>query len=317
MRSYRIGKKIFYYNNTNDLLYQVVKDFYFSDSKLFEPVIPSSIEERRNAIQIDLKISSQKHKFFFKTTENSATEWRKVIEDLKTKYKCDEKIVLEVAKEIKEEEQELLFYFKEKLRKLKPKSKIARILKYSPVDEFGFSEKTFFDIFDAKDDKLKPNNGVGWKRDAEAIFKVETWLGENGLTIAYKFNGFNFDYEHKNRYIRDDIKKIISKQKCAHCNTRTKIEVDHKNGRYDDKEVLNSITQNLSDFQPLCNKCNKIKRNSCKRCKENCIRYDASFLGYGISLTSGNLEYNDAIGCVGCYWFDLLDFKSRLILNQN
>jgi hypothetical protein len=314
MQSYKIGEKIIYYINTNDFLYKVVKEFYFSDIKLFDSVKVKNEEDKKNAIHVELIKNG--YKCYVKTGDASIVEWKHIIDTLKEKYKKDEKIIDEVVAEINKkeaDEKELLLEFRKKVRAINPQTNLGKVLSYAPINEYGYSEKVFFETFNESDHNLVPNNGIKWKRQVERYLKIKTFTHKN-KTVAFQFVGFNLEYGHKNRYIRADIKKIITQQRCAHCNVKSNIEVDHKNGRYDDKKALNSITQNLSDFQPLCHKCNKLKRSSCVKCKENMIRYDATFLGYNVSTTKGDLEYCKSINCNGCYWYDPIDFKSRLIL---
>lgn len=317
MASYKIGEKVIYYVNTNDFLYKIAKEFYFSDIKLFNTVLAKSEEDKINAIHVDLL--NKTTKCYIKTGKDFIGDWKVIIDALKEKYKKDESSVDEIIAVINSNEiseRELLLEFRKKVRAINPKTNLGKVLSYAPIDENGYSEKIYFNTFNEAHHDIVPNNGIKWKRQVERYLKIKTFK-EGNKTVAFQFIGFNFEYGHKNRYIRSDIKKIISQQRCAHCNVKSNIEVDHKNGRYDDKSALNSITQDLSDFQPLCHKCNKLKRSSCKKCKENEVRYDASFLGYNVTVTKGDLKYCESINCNGCYWFDPIDFKSRLILNTN
>ena len=314
MKSHKIGEKVINYLNKKDFFYKLVKEFYFSDVKLFESVKVKSDEDKKNGIYVELIKNG--YKCYVKTDESSYNDWKFIIDALKEKYKEDENLVDEVLTEITKQEtdqSELLIEFRKKIKSIKPKTILGRILSYAPVNEYGYSEKIYLNTFKESDHNLKSNNGVQWKRQAEKYLITETHLVKN-KTVAFQFVGFNFEYGHQNRYIRADIKKIITQQRCAHCNVKSKIEVDHKNGRYDDLSVLSSVTQNLSDFQPLCTKCNKLKRSSCKKCKENDVRYDATFLGYNVAVTKGNLEYCNGINCNGCYWYDPTDYKSQLVL---
>lgn len=66
------------------------------------------------------------------------------------------------------------------------------------------------------------------------------------------------------RPIRADIHKETKTQCCVSCGTRNEIVTDHKNDLYNDARVLESKTQVLDDFQPLCNHCNLQKRQVSK-----------------------------------------------------
>jgi len=92
-----------------------------------------------------------------------------------------------------------------------------------------------------------------------------------------------------------------------------KIEIDHKNGRYNDPRVASKLTQKISDFQALSRSANLSKREDCKVCENTNLRFDAKKIGYSKSFYSGGKNHNGAInGCVGCYWYDVLKFKQNL-----
>ena len=92
-----------------------------------------------------------------------------------------------------------------------------------------------------------------------------------------------------------------------------KIESDHKNGRYNDERVNNIRTQKLDDFQPLLRKINYKKRAECEKCINTGIRFDAKKFGYNKSYSRGD-KFHDGTknGCIGCFWYDVLDFRKNL-----
>ena len=208
-----------------------------------------------------------------------------------------------------------------KVKNVSPKTTLDRLLYYSPIDENGFSEFFYFsNILIEKDRSLIPNNGVQWDRTVRKYLNVE-YIKENNKTIAYKFNGFNVSNEIKNRQINSDIRKYFDDKNCAHTGSpnkkHNKHEIDHKNGRYNEDDVFNSKTQKIEDFQPLTQESNKQKREVCKKCKKTNKRYDAIYLGYNTSVIEGTLEYNEVLGCVGCYWYDCNKFKKSLgLINE-
>ena len=66
-----------------------------------------------------------------------------------------------------------------------------------------------------------------------------------------------------NKIIHPISKNILLKiksQNCVSCGSSNDIICDHKNDFYNNKRVLKIQTQKLSDFQPLCNHCNLLKR---------------------------------------------------------
>ena len=77
--------------------------------------------------------------------------------------------------------------------------------------------------------------------------------------------------------------------------------------------VMRNEDQQLSDFQPLSKAANDAKRQYCKECRRTGIRYDAKKLGYPISYYAGGPNHNmEEDACVGCYWYDPLEFKKHL-----
>ena len=63
------------------------------------------------------------------------------------------------------------------------------------------------------------------------------------------------------RPIRKDIDRLIKQNACcSSCGSSSDIICDHKNDIYNDADVLNVATQQITDFQPLCNHCNLQKR---------------------------------------------------------
>ena len=79
---------------------------------------------------------------------------------------------------------------------------------------------------------------------------------------------------------------------------------------------MNSKTQKLGDFQPLSKPANDAKRQFCIECAKTGNRYDAKKLGYTVSVVEGNLTYEDNLGCVGCFWYDPIAFRKKLIFKN-
>jgi hypothetical protein len=129
-------------------------------------------------------------------------------------------------------------------------------------------------------------------------------------TSVTRFRVLGTHSKNSNRGIRSDIVKVIRNQPCAMLKTKANIEVDHKNGRYNDERVLNLNTQNINDFQPLCKTINNIKRESCKKCKLTGERFDAKIYGFLISNLNGESIHNgNPEGCKGCFFYDVEYFK--------
>ena len=102
------------------------------------------------------------------------------------------------------------------------------------------------------------------------------------------------------------------KQRCVVLGT-SKPEVDHKNGWKNDADVMNTASQKFEDFQPLSKAANDAKRQFCKECRKTGKRYDAKKLGYPMSFYCGDENHNEAEnGCVGCFWYDPIEFRKHL-----
>jgi hypothetical protein len=213
-------------------------------------------------------------------------------------------------------EEQVLNVMRDRVNKINPNTQLGRLLFYSPIDSYGRSNIFYFsNIINKKDGKLIPNNGVQWERNARKYLNVKL-IKKGNKTIGYKFDGFNINNEIKNRQINPEIRKYFDDKNCAHTGlpnkNHNKHEIDHKNGRYNEDDVFNIETQKIADFQPLTQESNKQKREVCKKCKKTNKRYDATYLGYNIPLIEGTLEYNEELGCIGCYWYDCNKFKKSL-----
>ena len=159
-------------------------------------------------------------------------------------------------------------------------------------------------------------NGASWARNESTLAKKyviefdKSISSGNGID-RIRLNGFNSsDYS---QYIRADIKKAIKARRCVVLGTSNP-EVDHKNGMKNEGRVMRNENQRLEDFQPLSKAANDAKRQFCKECRQTGIRYDAKLLGYPISYYSGVAEHhNEENACIGCYWYDPIEFKKHLI----
>lgn len=158
-------------------------------------------------------------------------------------------------------------------------------------------------------------NGASWARKESTLAKKyviefdKSISSGNGID-RIRLNGFNNgDYT---QYIRADIKKAIKAKRCVVLGTSNP-EVDHKNGMKNEGRVMRNENQSLEDFQPLSKAANDAKRQFCKQCRRTGIRYDAKLLGYPISYYSGVAEHhNEENACIGCYWYDPIEFKKHL-----
>lgn len=162
---------------------------------------------------------------------------------------------------------------------------------------------------------LKFGNGASWARKESTLAKRYIIEFDKSITPGngidrIRLNGFNEgDYS---QHIRADIKKTIKARRCVVLGTSNP-EVDHKNGMKNEDRVMRNEDQRLEDFQPLSKAANDAKRQFCKECRRTGIRYDAKLLGYPISYYQGGAKHNcEEDACVGCYWYDPLEFKRHL-----
>ena len=175
----------------------------------------------------------------------------------------------------------------------------------------GISPEVTIDELCKINANFRSTNGCQWARsDNSALGKVYNIVRtkKNNTVYSVKLDGFNHRVK-KNRSIRKDITDAISKQRCVILDIGVNIEVDHKNGRYNDETVANLDTQMLEDFQPLSKAANDAKRTHCNQCLKAQKRYNAQRLGYSAGWTQG--DETDSV-CIGCYWYDPKDFNGTI-----
>tara|TARA_B100000745_G_C20142843_1_gene391900 strand:+ start:1087 stop:1719 length:633 start_codon:yes stop_codon:yes gene_type:complete len=101
---------------------------------------------------------------------------------------------------------------------------------------------------------------------------------------------------------------------CVVCGSHSELRCDHRNHLYNDPRVLNTQTQNINDFQVLCNHCNLQKRQTAVVERRTGIRYSAmnipSIAVFGVDYIQGTETYNpeDINAMVGTYWYDPIEF---------
>ncbi len=162
---------------------------------------------------------------------------------------------------------------------------------------------------------LKFGNGASWARKESTLAKKYVIEFDKSVTKSnsidrIRLNGIS--NKSHSQYISAHIRKAITKQRCVILGT-SKPEVDHKNGMKNENRVMNNEDQRLDDFQPLSKAANDAKRQFCKECVATKRRYDAKKLGYSISFYKGSIDHNsEEDACVGCYWYDPIEFKKHL-----
>lgn len=137
--------------------------------------------------------------------------------------------------------------------------------------------------------------------------------------VAIRTTGYDPDIEAaellKNRPISKGIRKYYKGKCCVACGGNKEMVIDHKNDLYDEPRVHNIHTQQVDDFQPLCNNCNLKKRADCRKTKETGIRQPAPFQFTSLGLPKyymgdENFEPN-GLGLEGTYWYDIEVYKNH------
>ncbi len=194
-------------------------------------------------------------------------------------------------------------------------TKTELFIKLAQPDENGVSRWVNVDEFVGEYSCLTFGNGASWARKEETLAKKYVIEFDKSITKGnridrIRLNGFNNgDYS---QHIKSDIKKEIKSLRCVVLGTSNP-EVDHKNGMKNESRVMRNEEQRLEDFQPLSKAANDAKRQFCKECMRTKVRYDAKKLGYPMSYYKGGKTHNfEEDACVGCYWYDPLEFKKHL-----
>lgn len=196
------------------------------------------------------------------------------------------------------------------------KSLTDLFLELAKPDENGVSRWVSITEFTGRYACLAFGNGASWARKEMPLAKKFAVEFDKSVTPGnridrIRLNGLNNgDYT---QHIRADIRKDIKARRCVVLGTSNP-EVDHKNGMKNEDRVMRNEAQRLEDFQPLSKAANDAKRQFCKECRRTGIRYDARLLGYPMSYYIGGAQHNgEEDACVGCYWYDPLEFKRHLV----
>lgn len=202
-------------------------------------------------------------------------------------------------------------------------SKADLFVELANPDNNGISRWVNVTEFVGKFESLIMGNGGDWNRGNSSLRKkyiVETDKSiTSGNSIdAIRLNGFNM-IKLFNQSIHPSIRKHYSDAKCVIMGIRgnsenTKIEIDHKDGRKDNERVSNTSTQSIDDFQPLTKAANDAKRQICIKCAKTNQRWDArNILGNPYSFYDGDENYTDTLRCVGCFWYDPVEYRKTSI----
>lgn len=159
---------------------------------------------------------------------------------------------------------------------------------------------------------FESSNGCQWARSDGSYlgkrYKIKRPKA-GGKVSAIQLDGPNHNSVKTYRSIRKDIRDTITHQRCAVLDVGSNIEVDHKNGKYDELSNIDMDNQKLQDFQPLSKAANDAKRQHCKQCIREGKRYDARRLGYKEGWVVGD---ENTAPCIGCYWYDPKRFNELI-----
>ena len=200
-------------------------------------------------------------------------------------------------------------------------SKMDLFLELAKPDKNGVSKWVTIEKFVGKYKQLQSGNGGSWCRSNSSLAKKYILEFDKSKTKgnsidAIRTIGFN-NNKVFNQSIRSDIKEFYKNKNCVMLgingsSENTKIEIDHKDGRKNNDRISDISTQRLEDFQPLCKAANDAKRQICKKCKETNKRWNAkNLLGNPYPFYKGNEEFNDKLGCEGCYQYDPVEYRKK------
>jgi hypothetical protein len=194
-------------------------------------------------------------------------------------------------------------------------------LELAKPNQRGISKWISTAKFTGKFKTLTFGNGADWARKESSLAKEYIIELDRTITPGNKIDNIRLNGFQKiqgSQHIKLEIKNEIKKQRCAILNV-SNVEIDHKNGRKlnegGDTLALNVSTQKIEQFQALSKAANDAKRQHCKECSSTNNRFDAKKLGYPISFYKGSIKHSnkaDGSGCVGCFWFDPLEFRKHL-----
>lgn len=172
---------------------------------------------------------------------------------------------------------------------------------------------------------LRKSNGqltYSWNVEIDELKKIKEDFSylehkkDKGNKISHiKVYGQKEKSINTTRDIRQDIRNYFKNSLCVVCGN-SDIEIDHKNGLYNDTRVLDIKTQKIEDFQPLCRHCNQQKRQSMIITKDTKKRYKATVIPqlkpFNIDFIKGDETYdeNDVNAMVGSYWYDPIEFMN-------
>lgn len=202
-------------------------------------------------------------------------------------------------------------------------TKTELFIKLAKPNENGESRWVYSTEFVGEYADLQLGNGGSWCRASSSLAKKYIVEFDKSITKGNSIDAVRLVGLRKegtfNQNIRKDIRDYYKDKRCVMLGVcgfseNTKIEIDHKDGRKEDWRVSNPSTQLLEDFQPLCKAANDVKRQICKECKLTGQRWDAQNIkGNPYSFYEGDNNYNETLGCVGCYQYDPVAYRKSCV----
>lgn len=169
--------------------------------------------------------------------------------------------------------------------------------------------------------------GLKWSKNGNQrhgkFFDLKHLIWEtkrNGRTVtALRTIGFDPNVKRAKllaeRPISQTIRKHFKGHSCVACGSNKSMVIDHKNDLYNDPRVHDIKTQLISDFQPLCNKCNLKKRADCRKTKEQGKRQPAPFqllqVGCPAFIEGDDTFDENGLGMKGTYWYDVQAYNEH------
>ncbi len=162
--------------------------------------------------------------------------------------------------------------------------------------------------------KLRGNGFAVFQKDRGLgkIYVIEKDKLETNSLQKVRTIGFVLAHDKKKRNSSGEkINKMFENERCVVCYSGYLIEIDHKDGTKEPKKHTS-----FEDYQPLCQHCNKVKREMCKICQLIGKRFDAKNMKFTVSFIEGNEKFSPStLRCQGCFWNDPVKFKQQLYKN--
>ena len=174
-------------------------------------------------------------------------------------------------------------------------------------------------------DQIK-NAGLNWGNNGQQrhgkFFGIDRYIWETqrekkNKILAIRTFGFDENIAAaellRNRPIANRIRDHFNGSRCVHCGIDDNIVIDHKNDLYNDPRVHNTETQEIGDFQPLCNRCNLVKRAVCIKTRRIGLRQPPPFMVRdvtGLDFIEGDETFDpNGLGLRGTYWYDVQAYR--------